>query len=123
MSAYVAAKHAVVGFTRALSAELELKGSPVSLLLVSPGFVDTRLIAKGESLGFPEWLSFMLSTPDAVADAVYRAMPTKRSEIVPTFNGKVMRRMYSLMPRSTVKSSRILLTKSWKDLVLNRYSR
>lgn len=123
MTAYVAAKHAVVGFTRSLTAELRLKGSPVSMMLVSPGFVDTRIISKGEALGFPEWLSFLLSTPDAVAEEIVRALPSRREELYPTMNGKLMKSMYSLMPKSTVRSSRILLTKSWKDLVLNRYSR
>jgi short-subunit dehydrogenase len=123
MTAYVASKHAVVGFTRSLAEELRLKDSPVSLLLVSPGFVDTRIIAKGEKMGFPEWLSFLLAKPDEVADTILAALPTKKREIIPTFNGKLMRRMYAVLPGTTVRSSKILLTKSWKDIVTNRYTR
>lgn len=123
MSAYCASKHAVVGFTRALQAELHLKGSPVRLMLVSPGFVDTAIIAKGEALGYPEWLAFMLATPDSVAAAVLRGLRADRDEIYPTLNGRLMKRMYGLFPKTTVKSAKILLTKSWRDLVFNRIGR
>ena len=51
------------------------------------------------------------------------ALKTRKAEIYPTLNGKVLRRLYGVLPRATVRSSRILLTKSWKDVVLNRYSR
>lgn len=123
MSSYVTTKHAVVGFTRALNEELSVKGSPVSLLLVSPGFVDTQIIAKGEKMGFPEWLSFLLAKPDNVANTILKAMRGRTREIYPTFNGQVLRRLYGVIPRATVRSSKVLLTKSWKDMVLNRYSR
>jgi short-subunit dehydrogenase len=121
MSAYVASKHAVVGFTRALQAEFDLRDCPVRLLLVSPGFVDTAIIAKGDKLGFPEWLSFLLSKPEDVAKEIVKAIDGKDREIYPTLNGKLMKRLYGMMPRLTVKSSRVLLARSLRDLVTNRY--
>lgn len=123
MTSYVATKHAVVGFTRALSEELRLKGSPLSLLLVCPGFVDTQIIGRGQKMGFPEWLSFLLAKPDDVAESIVKALPGKRAEIFPTMNGKLMRRMYSILPRVTVNSSKILMTQSLKDVMLRRYTR
>ncbi len=121
MTSYVATKHAVVGFTRALQAELEMDASPVKTMLVSPGFVETKIIEKGAELGFPEWLSFMLSTPEGVAKAVIEGIRRDRREISPTMSGKMMLSMHRLAPRSTVRSSKLLLTRSFKDLMLNRF--
>jgi NAD(P)-dependent dehydrogenase (short-subunit alcohol dehydrogenase family) len=44
VSAYVAAKHAVVGFTRAVAAELAATG--VTVNAVCPGYVDTEMTAE-----------------------------------------------------------------------------
>lgn len=120
MSAYNASKHGVVGFTRSVQAELRMKGSPVSTLLVSPGFVDTEIIAKGTRLGFPEWLSFLLAKPNDVAREIVAATATLKDEIYPTANGKLMKSLYTVAPRTTVRSARVLLAKSWKDALLNR---
>ena len=121
MTAYTTSKHAIVGFTRSLQAELEMARSSVNLLLVSPGFADTAIISRGGEHGFPEWLSFMLATPDDVAHAIVHAMDRGKKEVFPTLNGKILRRLYSFLPRTTVKSSRMLFAKSLKDALLNRY--
>lgn len=120
MSSYNASKFGVTGFTKSLQAELKLSASPVRMMLVSPGFVDTKIVAKGEENGFPEWLGFMLSTPKDVARDIVRGIVREKTEISPTLNGKLMRRMYSVLPDTTVRSSRILLTKSFRDIFTNK---
>lgn len=120
LCAYSASKHGVVGFTRALRQELKLKDCPIKLLLVSPGFVDTQMIQKGTPAGFPEWLSSVLSTPEDVAHEMLKGITRDREEIFPTWNGKALLKMYRLFPTFTTRSSRILLAKSFKDLLLLR---
>lgn len=123
MSAYCASKHAIVGFTRSLQAELEMEDVPVHMMLVSPGFVDTGLVARGKQMGFPEWLSWMLARPDSVARSVVKAIKRREREVYPTANGKVMLRLHRIMPLTTVRSSKMLLANSFKDFLLNRYTR
>lgn len=48
--AYVAAKHAVKGFTDTLRMELEADGVPISVTLVKPASIDTPLFDKARSL-------------------------------------------------------------------------
>jgi short-subunit dehydrogenase len=120
MSAYNASKHGVVGFTRSISLELKLKKSPVKIVNVCPGFVETALINKGESLGFPEWLSFMLSTPETVVREIDRGLRKGSREIVPTFNGKMMKGFYRVFPNTTSVYSKILFTKNWRDAISNK---
>ncbi len=121
MAAYVTAKHGVVGFTKALQAEFELLKSPVRAVFASPGFVKTDIIKLGEKVGFPDWLSWMLSEPSSCSREILVAMMRGSNEIHPTMSGRVMRTAYNLMPATTVKSSKLLLTKGLKDFFLNRY--
>ncbi len=122
MSSYNASKFAVVGFTKSMQAELRFTSSPVKMMLVSPGFVDTQIVAKGQEQGFPAWLGFMLSTAKDVAKHIVTGIKRGRIEINPTLNGKVMRKMYSVFPDTTVRSSRILLSKNLKDFLTNKSS-
>ncbi len=121
MSAYVATKHAVVGFTRALREELRLSGSSVKLSLVSPGFVNTSILAKGQTLGFPKWLEWALVSPNTVAREILAALARGEAEVFPTWNGRLMLRMYRLFPRTTIRGSKVLLARSFKDWLLNHY--
>ncbi len=90
MTAYSASKHAVIGFTKSLQEELALTNSPVKLILVSPGFVETPLLTKDLKIGFPDFLRPALNTPEDVAKAVVRALETCPREAIPTLNGKFM---------------------------------
>jgi NAD(P)-dependent dehydrogenase (short-subunit alcohol dehydrogenase family) len=62
LAAYCAAKHAVVGFTRALA--LELRTAKVSVNAVCPGSVDTEMLRAGLPDASPDM------TPDDIARTV-----------------------------------------------------
>lgn len=121
MSAYVASKHAVVGFSRSVRAELSLLKSPVRCAIASPGFVDTNIIERGGESGFPEWLSWMLTKPRDCARQILSELARGNDEIEPTINGRAMTTAFKVLPRFTVKSSRVLLTRGFSDLLFNRY--
>lgn len=121
MTAYVAAKHGVVGFTRSLQCELEFENSPIHLMLVSPGFVNTNIINQKDQLSFPDWLSWSLSTPNTVVKSICNGIKRASPEITPTINGKIMKKLYRHFPRQTVKGSKVLLTEKLSDVFLNRY--
>ena len=121
MAAYVASKHAVLGFSRSLRAELQLLKSPIRCAVASPGFVNTQIIDRGHDTGFPEWLAWMLANPRDCAVEILNALASGRDEIAPTLNGRAMTAAFRLMPDITVKSSRILLTRGLKDFLLYRY--
>lgn len=121
MVAYVASKHGVVGFTKALQAEFELLRSPLRAAFASPGFVDTDIISRGKEKGFPEWLSWMLCDADTCASEVLTALLKGGNEIHPTLSGTLVRKAYAVAPKITVRSSKMLLSKGLKDFVLNRY--
>lgn len=120
LAAYCASKHAVVGFTRSLQQELDLKDSNVKMMLVSPGFVNTGMIEKGTQKGFPDWLSFALSEPKEVAQQIVRAVEKGSREVYPTLNGKMILGMNKFLPSITRRSSRILLAKNVRDLIFLR---
>ncbi len=96
MTSYVASKHAVVGFTRSLQLELDVRKSPVHLSLVTPGFVETQIMNIGKSSGFPEKLKFMVSSPESCAKEIVKSVLELRKEIVPTMSGKLMTSFYRL---------------------------
>jgi short-subunit dehydrogenase len=121
MTAYVASKHAVVGFTKALNAELLLLKSPVMLAFASPGFVKTPIVKAGMQEGFPDWLAWMLSKPEDCAASILKKLARGDREIYPTWSGRAMRWSYGIAPDSTVGSSRALLADSFKDFLLARF--
>ncbi len=118
--AYSASKHAVVGFTRALREELRLRDSPIRLVLVSPGFVNTQMI-QATNLQFPSWLRWALSSPEQVASEIVTAANGSREEVTPTWNGKVMQALHTVLPRTTRKNAKLLLTDTFSDWLGGRY--
>ena len=68
LAAYCAAKHAIVGFTRALAEEL--RTAKVSVNAICPGSVDTAMLREGLPDARPDM------TPDDIADtALFLASP------------------------------------------------
>jgi short-subunit dehydrogenase len=120
LTAYSTSKFAMVGFTRSLREELRLKNSPIKLVLVSPGFVDTPMLQKDLGI-FPDWLSPIVSKPEAVAKEILSGLKRGNEEIFPTVNGRLMMRAYRLAPKTMLKGSKLLLADSFKDYLLNRY--
>jgi short-subunit dehydrogenase len=89
---YCATKHAVVGLSEALRAEL--RGTGVDVSLVMPVVVNTEL-----GSGLPETRAFKAMQPEDVADAIVEALQTGRFEVfVPKSMSRLMR-MNALMPR------------------------
>ncbi|MEE2829961.1 MAG: SDR family NAD(P)-dependent oxidoreductase [Myxococcota bacterium] len=83
--AYGASKHAVVGFTRALRASLQTRGSGVSASVICPGFIsDVGMFAdKQAAHEGVEPVAFLgTSPPAAVARAVLRATEKDLPEVI-----------------------------------------
>lgn len=121
LAAYSASKHAVVGFTRAVAEELRLADSPLRLVLVAPGFVETAMISGASGLKFPDWLKWLPSKPEPVAKEILDGLERGRREVFPSRNGRWMVRMARAFPQQTIRGSRVLLSRSFKDWLLNRY--
>ena len=120
LSIYSATKHGVVGFTRSLQAELKMKGSNTHLMLVSPGFVKTPLIKSDPRFNFPKYLEWTLSSAEEVSRSVMRGLKKGQSEVYPTLNGKMMRRLFQVVPGATVPMGRLMLSESLADYCLRR---
>jgi ketoreductase len=71
-TAYCAAKHAIIGFTRALALELAPRGITVNALC--PGWVDTDMAAEGMTLG----AQAMGTTYEEFRRRALNAVPIKR---------------------------------------------
>lgn len=121
LAAYSASKHAVVGFTRAVAEELRLADSPIRLVLVAPGFVETAMISGASGLKFPDWLRWLPSRPEPVAKEILDGLERGKREIYPSRNGRWMMRMARAFPEQSIRGSRVLLSRTFKDWLLNRY--
>lgn len=116
MTSYSASKFAVVGFTRALQAELRMSRSPVRACLVSPGFVETPIMEQ-EGAPFPWYMRWLVSKPGETAREILRGLKAGRSEIYPDAGGRLMKSLHAVAPGWTVESSRLLLARTLSQLV------
>ncbi|MFL5823697.1 MAG: SDR family oxidoreductase [Solirubrobacteraceae bacterium] len=99
---YCATKHAVVGLSEALKAELH--GSGVDISVVMPVVVNTEL-----GSGLPETRGFKAVQPEDVADAIVEALQTGRFEVFVPRAMSGMVRFAALMPRKPMEAMGRLL--------------
>ncbi|MGE4234415.1 MAG: SDR family NAD(P)-dependent oxidoreductase [Bacteriovoracia bacterium] len=117
MSSYVATKHAVVGFTRALRLEHEQAKSQMRFVLVSPGMVKTPIMEPNGEKWLPSKFDFMVEDPAKVAREIISGVERGKVEIKPTRSGKMLLASYRISPTLATKSSRMLVSTNWKQLL------
>jgi NADP-dependent 3-hydroxy acid dehydrogenase YdfG len=94
---YCATKHAVVGLSEALKAEL--RDTKIEISLVMPVVVNTEL-----GSGLPETRGFKAVQPGDVADAIVEALQTGRFEVFIPKSMAGMVRFNALMPRRAMEA-------------------
>jgi NADP-dependent 3-hydroxy acid dehydrogenase YdfG len=107
---YCATKHAVVGLSEALRAEL--RDTNIDVSVVMPVVVNTEL-----GSGLPPTRGFKAVEPQDVADAIVEALQTGRFEVFIPKSMAGMVRLNALMPRRTMEAVGRLLK---GDQVLQR---
>jgi NAD(P)-dependent dehydrogenase (short-subunit alcohol dehydrogenase family) len=98
LATYVATKHAVIGLSEAVRAEL--RGSGVEITVVMPGFAKTELAS-----GVPDLRGVPRVTPEQIAQETVRALK------VPRFDVWVPRRLGPLI------SVGAILPRAWREWV------
>jgi short-subunit dehydrogenase len=93
---YAATKHAVVGLSEAIRAELH--GTGVDISVVMPVVVNTEL-----GSGLPETRGFKAVQPEEVADGIVEALKTGRFEVYVPRSMAGMVRFGALMPRRVME--------------------
>ena len=97
MAAYYASKSYVLAFSRGLS--VELRGSGVSVTVLSPGPTDTAFEDKSGATATRLYRSLGKSSPEAVARAGVRGMFRGRREVVPGIPSRLLAIAGELPPR------------------------
>jgi uncharacterized protein len=99
MAIYYASKAYVLSFSEALSQELASKG--VSVTALCPGPVPTGFqAAAGMTRDLTKAMSFVQTSPQAVAEAAYRGMMNGRRVVMPSFADWMSASAAALTPRS-----------------------
>jgi len=98
---YCASKHALHGFFNTLRAELKQTG--VHVMIVCPGFTKTNLQSRalagdGGRAREPRTRYGKESSPDTVAEAVYKGVLSRKRWIVLTAVGRISRLLFTLSP-------------------------
>lgn len=116
LSAYSVSKHGIVGLSESIQQELKFEKSPVRLMLVSPGFVNTEIIQLGQEKGFPPILSFIPESAEACAQEIISGLLQGKSFVAPTLNGKLLLGINRLAPELCRASSHLLIAPQIKSL-------
>ncbi len=103
---YVAAKHALLGFTDVLRLELEKDGAPVSVTLIRPGSVDTPFFRHAKSVtGQEPAPPPPVYAPEIVAEAILHCAEHPERDVVV---GGAARAMISLSQAAPRWADRLL---------------
>ncbi len=94
---YCATKHAVVGLSEALKAEL--RDTNIDITVVMPVVVNTEL-----GSGLPETRGFKAVEATDVADAIVEALQTARFEVYVPRNMKALIRLGAVVPRRAMEA-------------------
>lgn len=114
MCSYSASKHAIVGFTESLGLELEALDVPVSISLITPGFIKTDIMRIGEKNGFPEKLQSMTTSPEVAGERIVEALLKKEKHIIPDKSGKVLKTVNRFAPELLKNANKLLAGKIFK---------
>jgi NAD(P)-dependent dehydrogenase (short-subunit alcohol dehydrogenase family) len=100
--AYVAAKHAVKGYTDTLRMELEEEGAPISVTLVKPASIDTPFFEHARSYmeADPKPVPPVYA-PDVVAEVILEAAQRPMRDVYAGGAAKMMSAMEKYAPRIT----------------------
>jgi NAD(P)-dependent dehydrogenase (short-subunit alcohol dehydrogenase family) len=94
---YCATKHAVVGLSESIRAEL--RGTNIDISVVMPVVVNTEL-----GSGLPETRGFKAVQPGEVADAIVEALQTGRFEVYVPKSMSTMVRVGAIIPRRAMEA-------------------
>jgi short-subunit dehydrogenase len=100
-----------------LQEELAQLQSPIKMILVNPGFVETPIMHSQNGFEFPKWLKKWVEDAPTTAREIARIVEKGQIEGVTSLNGKMMSQSFRLFPKLLRRSTRLLTAKNWKELL------
>ena len=112
MCSYSASKHAVVGFSESLGLELEATSTPITISLITPGFIKTDIMKIGQKNGFPEKLQSVTTSPEVAGERIVESLLKKEKYIIPDRSGKLLKTVNRFAPDFLKNANKLLAKKS-----------